>query len=175
TILHAAAIVLKGQEITGIITNIVPQTGGQDITVKQADDTLITFFVPNGMKIHLEGDGEIPANLLCVGREVRVLVNTSSTATLVKVIPETKEGTVTAIDASTRSLTVDLGGGITDTVVVSTGATILKSIGGVQSLISFGDIKAKSGSYAGDYIQYFGLKGCGTDTTFYAFVVVVTE
>jgi hypothetical protein len=166
TILRAAAIVLKGQEITGIITNIVPQTGGQDVTVKQADDTLITFFVPNGMKIYLEGDGEIPANLLCVGREVRVFVNTSSTATLVKVMSEAKEGTVTAIDAGTRTLTVDLGGGITDMVVVNTGATILKSIGGVQSLISFGDIKV------GSYIQYFGLTGCGSDTKFYAFVVV---
>lgn len=175
TILHAAAIVLKGQEITGIVTNIVPQTGGQDITVKQADDTLITFFVSNGMKIYLEGDGEIPVNLLCVGREVRVLVNTSSTATQVKVMSETKAGTVTAIDAVARTLTVDLGGGITDTIVVNVGATILKSIGGFQSLISFGDINAKTGSYAGDYIQYFGLTGCGSDTTFFAFVVVVTE
>jgi hypothetical protein len=47
------------------------------------------------------------------------------------------------------------------------GATILKINGGGQILASFGDIKAT------DSVAYFGLVGCGTETIFYAFVVVI--
>lgn len=169
TTLRAAAIVLKVQEIAGTITAISPRTGGQDVTIQQIGGTLLTVFVPDGTLIYLEGDGAIPVSLLCVGRYVRVFLNpdipSPLTATQVKVMSAKHEGTVTALDAATRTLTVNVEGTI-ETVVVSAGATILKSTSGVQSLTSFEDIKVD------DYIVYFGLTGCGTDTKFYAFVIV---
>jgi len=58
--------------------------------------------------------------------------------------------------------------GSIETVVVSNGATILKSTSGGQHLISFENIDV------GDYVEYFGLAGCG-DTKFHAFVIVVTK
>jgi uncharacterized ParB-like nuclease family protein len=76
---------------------------------------------------------------------------------------------VKTVDEANRILTVDRGGGVSETVVVRNDAKILKSIGGDQEPISFKDIKVD------DYIWYFGLTGCGTDTAFYAHVVIVTE
>ena len=81
--------------------------------------------------------------------------------------PEKHEGTVVSTDISTSTLFVNLGGDKSETVLVESGATILKINGGGQILASFGDIKAT------DSIAYFGLVGCGTDTGFYAFVVVI--
>jgi hypothetical protein len=172
TMLRAAAIVLKVQEIAGTITAISPRTGGQDVTIQQIGGTLLTVFVPDGTLIYLEGDGAIPVSLLCVGRYVRVFLNPDIpnplTASQVKVMSVKHEGTVKTSDTGTRTLTVDVEGSI-ETVVVSNGATILKSTSGVQSLTSFEDIKVD------DYIVYFGLTGCGTDTKFYAFVIVVSK
>jgi hypothetical protein len=81
---------------------------------------------------------------------------------------EKHEGTVTAIDAATRTLTVNVEGTI-ETVVVGPGATIIKSTSGGQSLTSFENIAE------GDYVEYFGLTGCDTDKKFYAFVIVVNK
>lgn len=171
TMLRAAAIVLKVQEIAGTITNISLRTGGRDVTIQQIDGTLPTVFVPDGTLIYLEGDGAIPLNLLCVGRYVRVFLNpdipSPLTATQVKVMSVKHEGTVKTSNTSTRTLTVDVEGSI-ETVVVSNGATILKSTSGGQHLISFENIDV------GDYVEYFGLAGCG-DTKFHAFVIVVTK
>jgi hypothetical protein len=172
TMIRAAAIVLKIHEIAGTIAALSPRTGGQDVTIQQIGGTLLTVFVPAGTPIYLGGDGAIPADLLCVGRYVRVFLNpdipSPLTATQVKVMSVKHEGTVKTSNTGTRTLTVDVEGNI-ETVVVSAGATILKSTGGSQTLTSFEDIKVD------DYIVYFGLTGCGTDTNFYAFVVVVTN
>jgi hypothetical protein len=103
---------------------------------------------------------------------VRVFLNpdipSPLTATQVKVMSAKHEGTVDVIDSITRTMTVLFEGGLTETVVVSTGATILKSTGGSQHLTSFENIAE------GDYVEYFGLKGCA-DTKFYAFVIVVNK
>jgi len=178
SVLRAAAIILKGQ-VAGSIASITPSSGGQDVTIEQYGGLEpVNIFIPDGTPIYLEGDGVIPVDLFCVGREVRFFVNSNIssplTATLVKVKAERHVGTVlTVSDASTHTLTVtvDLGGSLTktETVDVSTDAKIFKSIGGEQNPISFEDIKTD------DYIWYFGLTGCGADTKFYAFVVIVTE
>jgi hypothetical protein len=172
TMLRAAAIVLKVQEIAGTISAISPRTGGQNVTIQQIGGTLLTVFVPDGTLIYLEGDGVIPVSLLCVGSEVRVFLNpdipSPLRATQVKVMSVKHEGTVKTSNTGTRTLTVDVDGSI-ETVVVSNSATILKSTGSGQSLISFENIDV------GDYVEYFGLTGCGTDTKFYAFVIVVTK
>ena len=174
SILRAAAIILKDREVVGSITSMSPQTGGQDVTIDQNGGLgPIVVFIPDGTPIYLMGDGAIPINLLCVGREVRVFLTSAisnpPTATLVKVMSEKHTGIVKTVDEANRILTVDRGGGVSETVVVRNDAKILKSIGGDQEPISFKDIKVD------DYIWYFGLTGCGTDTAFYAHVVIVTE
>jgi len=166
TTLRAAAIIVGEQEIVGQITSITQGTGGVQVTLQQSGGP-VSIFIPAGTPISLQGDGAIPPSLLCVGRQVSILLKPGTlTADQVKVQPEKHEGTVVSTD-STSTLVVDLGGGKSETVLVESGTTILKINGGGQTWASFGDINAN------DSIAYFGLVGCGTDTAFYAFVVVI--
>jgi len=168
--LRAAAIIVGEQEIVGQITSITQVTGGVQATIQQSGGSLASIFIPAGTPISLQGDGAVPLSLLCVGRQVSILLKPGTlTADQVKVQPENHEGTVTSTDISTSTLVVDLGGGQSETVLVEPGAIILNSKGDGQSLGSFGDIKAT------DSIAYFGLIGCGTDATFHAFVVVIGD
>lgn len=172
-ILRAASIILKDREVVGSITSLSQEAGGQDLTIEQNGGLgPVDLFIPDGTTIYLEGDGVIPVDLLCLGQEVQVFLDYSIpsplTAALVRVMPEKREGIVNIIDVDTRTLTVDLSGMLT-TVNVSSSATILKSTGDLQDLITFGDIKVN------DNIAYFGLAACDDDTTFNAFVVIVTE
>jgi hypothetical protein len=173
SVLRAAAIVLQGQEIAGEITSVTSGTGGKQVTILKTGGGSVTVFIPNGTPIYLEGDGAVPIALLCVGQQVRVFLNSSIptplTADLVKIQSEEHKGTVTAIDALSHTLTVDLGGGESETVYVEPGATILVTRDDFQGLISFEDIKVN------DYMAYFGLLGCDADSRFHAFVIVITD
>ncbi len=169
--LWAAAIILLEEEIVGEITLIEKRTDGVLATIQQNGGS-VSVLIPNGTPIFLQGDGAVPLNLLCAGQQVRVFLKPGFKdpliAAQVKVESVKHEGTVQSIDSGSRTLTVDLGGDLTETVYVEPGATILKSQGGDQILVSFEDIKAD------DSIAYFGLVGC-TDTQFPAFVVVIGE
>jgi hypothetical protein len=166
TTLRAAAIVVGEQQIVGQIASITPANGGVQATIQQSGGPSVSVFIPAGTPISLQGDGAVPPSLLCAGRQVSILLKPGTlTADQVKVQPEKHEGTVTNI--STSTLGVTLAGGSTETVFVEPGATILKSNQGDQTWASFADIKQ------GDSIAYFGLVGCGTDTGFHAFVVVI--
>ena len=174
-VIRAAAIILRDWEITGKITSVTSVTGGKQVTILQSNEVAVTVFTPNDTPIYLGGDGTVPVDLLCVGRQVRVFLKAGSSASLeaslVKVQSEQKEGTVTSIDAYTRILTVDLGEGKSETVHVEPEATILKSVGDSQSLMSFEDIKAGTN---GDYITYFGLPDC-SGSPFHAYVLVIGD
>ena len=170
TILRAAAILVGGREIIGQITSINQVTGGVQATIQQSGGSSLSVFIPDGAPIYLQGDGAVPPSLLCVGRQVIVHLKPGTlTADQVEVQSEKHEGTVGSTNISTSTLVVAIGGGKSETVYVEPGATILNSKGDVQSLASFGDIKV------GDSSAYFGLVGCGTDTGFHAFVVVITD
>lgn len=168
TALRAAAIITGEEEIVGQIRSIIQGTGGVQATIQQSGGSSASVFIPDGTPIYLQGDGAVPPSLLCVGRRVSVLLKSGTlTADQVKVQPEKHQGAVVYTNISTSILVVDLGGGNRETIHVEAGATILNSNGDVQSLASFGDIKV------GDSIAYFGLVGCGMDTEFYAFVLVI--
>jgi hypothetical protein len=170
TALRAAVIIIGEQEIVGQIMSIGQVTGGAQATIQQSGGASASVFIPDGTPIYLQGDGAVPANFLCVGRQVSILLKPGTlTADQVKVQPEKHEGTVVSTNTSTSTLVVDLGGGKSETVYVESGATILNSKGDGQNLASFGDIKG------GDSIAYFGLVGCGTDTLFHAFVLVIGD
>jgi Domain of unknown function (DUF4382) len=166
TTLRAAAIIVGEREIVGQITSITQGTVGVQATIQESGGP-VSIFIPAGTPISLQGDGAIPVSLLCVGRQVSILLKPGTLiADQVKVQPEKHEGTVVSTD-SNNTLVVDLGGGKSETVLVESGATILKINGGGQTWASFGDINPN------DSIAYFGLLGCGTDTGFHAFVVVI--
>lgn len=170
TTLLAAAIILGKQEIVGQITSIGLATKGVLATIQQNPGSPVSVFIPDGTPIYLQGDGAVPPSLLCVGRQVSVLLKPGSlTADQVEVQPDKHEGIVVSTNISTGRLTINLGGGQSETVQVEPGATILNSKGDGQSLASFGDIKV------GDSIAYFGLVGCGADTRFHSFVVVIGD
>ncbi|MCE5264416.1 MAG: DUF4382 domain-containing protein [Deltaproteobacteria bacterium] len=172
-VLRAAAIVLKDEEVVGSITSISLEADGQNLTIDRNGGLgSVDLFIPNGTPIFLAGDGVIPADLLCTGQQVKVPLDpdipSPLTAVQVEVTPEKREGTVKIIDLGTRALTVDLNGVLT-TVNVASGATLLKSTSDVQELISFEDIQVN------DYVVYFGLAACDDNTTFNAFLAIVTE
>jgi len=170
-IIRAVAILLRDRVIEGEVTSIINFNGGKLITIQEQGGT-VPVFLPAGTPIFLEGDGFIPVDLLCVGRQVRVFlkpgISNPLTAALVKVQSERHEGTVAAVDATNRILTFNLAGGGTEQVYVEPGATILESNNGIQGLKQFEDIKA------GDYIVYFGLADCQAAEPFHAFVLVIT-
>jgi hypothetical protein len=171
-IFRAAAIILKEREIVGQIASIEPTTGGMSATIQPNDGSLVAVFIPDGAPISLQGDGAVPPGLLCIGQQVSVLLKAgtlSAEAALVTVQSQRHEGTVGSIGPVPRTLTVNLTGDGTETVLVEDGATILNSIGDGQSQVPFDDIKV------GSPVVYFGLAGCGTDTQFHAFIVVIGE
>jgi hypothetical protein len=172
-VIHAAVVLLRDWVIEGNINAVSDSSGGKTVTIQEQGGASVQVDIPSDTAIYLEGDGTVPMNLLCLRRQVRVFLNpgvsTLLTAALVKVRPEQGEGTVKSIGADPRTLTVDLGGGLTETVYIESGATILESMDDIQGLKLFQDIKV------GDFIVYFGLPDCGADKPFHAFVVVITK
>ena len=170
TTLRAAAIIVGEQKIVGQVTSLTPVNGGVQATIQQSGGSSASIFIPSGTPISLQGDGAIPPGLLCVGRQVSIFLESGTlTANQVKVQPDKHEGIVLSTNPSASALDVNLGGGQSETVQVEPGAIMINSKGDGQSLGSFGDIKG------GDSVAYFGLIGCGTDTTLHAFVVVIGD
>jgi hypothetical protein len=171
--LRAAAITLRNREIEGEITSVAAVSGGKEVSLREAGGGLVPVFIPHGAPIYLEGDGPVPIDLLCPGQTVRVLldpaVSAPLTAALVRVQSEGHNGMITSIDVPARTLTVDLGGGLTEKVFVEPGAVILKNREDFQELKGFGDLRVN------DYIAYFGLSGCGSEQPFHAFVIVIGD
>lgn len=170
--LKAAAILLCDRVIEGVVTKASNFNDGKLVTVNESG-TSINVFIPADTPIYLEGDGAVPLNHICEGRQVRIFVKwpwtTSNylTAALVKVEPEKHEGEVTAIDLANRILTVSLTGGGTEDVKVEDGATILVDGNGNLVLKQFKDLSV------GDYLIYFGLSDCQEANLFHAFVLLV--
>jgi hypothetical protein len=164
---------MRDKEIAGEIASVTSGASGKEVAIRESGGGLVTVFIPNGTPIYLEGDGMVPIDLLCPGQQVRVLLNPAIseplTAALARVQSEGHKGIVTSIDVPTRALTVDLGGGVIEKVYVEPGVTILKSRDDFQELKLIEDLRVN------DYIVYFGLRGCGLDQPFHAFVIVIGD
>ncbi len=166
-VLRSVVIFLRAREVSGEIVSIVDEVDGKTVTVEQELGGQVDVFIPSGTPINIEGDGSVPMDLFCEGRQVRIFLDPDIldplTATLVLVEAERREGQVAAVDESDRSLTI--GG---ENVFVQLGATILDTRGPVDTLVDFEQIDVN------DQLEYFGLEACLGDTGFTAFVILIT-
>jgi hypothetical protein len=166
-VLRSVVVFLQAREISGQITSIVDEIGGKTVTVEQETGGDIEVFIPSGTPINIEGDGSVPMELFCEGRQVRIFLDPHAlgplTATFVIVQAERRVGEVTSVDEFDRTLTVD-----GESVFVQLGATILDTRGPVDTLVGFEEIDVN------DQLEYFGLDACPGDMGFTAFVILIT-
>ena len=149
-----------------ITKEIETQPGGK-LNLELTTGGDIEVFIPSGTPINIEGDGSVPMELFCEGRQVRIFLDPHTlgplTATFVIVQAERRVGEVTSVDESYRTLTVD-----GESVFVQLGATILDTRGPVDTLVGFEEIDVN------DQLEYFGLNACPGDMGFTAFVILIT-
>ena len=166
--IQAIVVFLKPAEISGEVVSLEPYNDGHNLIIKVDEDEEVTVFLPEDTGIYLEGDGEVPMNLLCEGRQVRVVLDPEETElTAKKVIVEADplEGWVDDIDEfAPLSLRVNDGQTVVD-VQVRGGATILDLRGGIKPA-EFDDIEKQ------DVLRCLGLYDC-TNTDYHAFVVLI--
>jgi len=167
-VLRSVVVFLQAREVSGQITFIEDEIDGKIVTVEQETGVEVGVFVPSGTPINIEGDGSVPKELFCEGRQVRIFLDPDTldplTATSVLVQAERREGEVISVNGFDRTLTVD-----GESVYVQPGATILDTRGTVDTLVDFVEINVN------DKLQYFGLEACPGEMGFTAFVVLITD
>ncbi len=171
--LLAAAIYL---DVVGEITALAPApAGGWNATIRDTKTgaAAVPVFIPEWTPIHLEGDGPLSGDFLCLGRRVRVSLDPSAPsgsleARSVSVEAEMGEGTVQTINYFTKTMTVNLSGGGTQTVVIRDGAKIFRLGSGSQDCVGVNDIGA------GDSVVYYGVREC-SGTNFIAQVILIVN
>ena len=126
-VLNAVAVILRTQEIVGVIQSADTENGTTLLTIRKDDNTIASVFVTTATTVYLEGDGTVSADYLTPGRRVRVLVNpasgTPASAVTVFIQGEKVEGTVTSVGSNT--MVVLTASNISYGVLVPEGATIL--------------------------------------------------
>jgi hypothetical protein len=152
--LHAVVVVLRPKEVTGEITAASVVSGGRQLTVlPEGGTTTVQVLVPAAVPVYIEGDGQVSASYLTVGRHVRILIDPAIaspvTAKKVFIVGQKIEGTVSSVDVYADTTVVD---GLT--VRIPAGATILDLRSGC-SRVPISAIKA------GDRVVYFGLETTG--------------
>jgi len=167
-VLRSVVVFLQAREISGQITFIEDKVDDRIVTVEQETGGEVEVFVPSDTPVNIEGDGSVPKELFCEGRQVRIFLDLDTldplTATLVLVQAVRREGEVSSVNGFDRTLTVD-----GESVYVQPGATILDTRGTVDTLVDFEEIDLN------DKLEYFGLEACLGDMGFTAFVVLSTE
>ena len=172
--LLAVVVLLEAEQITGELIDISSTTGGRYLTVKTGDSSEVKVFLPVGVPVFLEGDGQVDLDLLtelveCKPRVVRIMLDPDEpdlTATSVYVQADKLVGQVSWTD-SVRPILTLIGG---QTVQVQPGATILADEEDSDDLVLFNYIQA------GDELTLFGFEACdGDDVDFYAFIVLIKD
>ena len=164
-VLRAAVVFLKPEAISGDLVSVNDAEGGKALTIQPNEGDKVDVFMPANTPIYLHGDGEVPIELLCEGRNVRVIIYPEKpvlTAAEVQVQDERIEGQVESTNEMDHTLIID-----GQNVFVQAGATILDLHGEEESPIGFDEIKS------GDELKCFGLTACPGDLEFYAFVILV--
>jgi hypothetical protein len=165
-VLRSVVVFLEAREVSGQITFIDDEVRGKIITVEQETGDEVEVLVPSGTPINIEGDGSVPMQLFCEGRQVRIFLDPDTldplTATLVLVHAERRVGEVISVNEFDRTLNVD-----GETVFVQPGATILDTRGTVDTLVGFEKIDVNG------QLEYFGLDACPGDMGFTAFVILI--
>jgi hypothetical protein len=162
-VLRAVAVILRTKEVKGGITAASDVSDGRQLSILEESGATVGVFVPSAAPVFIEGDGQVSADKLTVGRQVRILlsqtITTPLTAKTVFIEGEKVEGTVT----STGSNTMVVDG---KNVSVSSGATILDLRSGCE-LVPFSSI------VAGRRVVYFGLSTTVPGMDFEAPVILI--
>jgi Domain of unknown function (DUF4382)/Domain of unknown function (DUF5666) len=171
--LLAIIVLLEPYEIQGTLQSIQDGDNGYDLTILTASETQEHVFLPAGLPVLLEGDGEVSISDLqalttCSPSyfpAVRVLLEPSdpSQARKMIVIPAEISGLVSAIsgDTTPRTLTIEA-----ITVELQSDALIQKKEGDVVSEASLSDMLNQQ-------VTVYGLPVCGSDTVFQGYIVNV--
>lgn len=166
--IRAVVVILRTKEVKGEITIATDVAGGRQLSVLQENGATADVFVPSTVPVYIEGDGQVSASYLTVGRDVRILLNPTITSPLtaktVFIEGERVEGTVTSTGSNT--MVVKNSNDLSKTVIVPAGATILDLRSGCD-LVNFSTIKA------GDKVVFFGLSATGAD--YEAPVILIVE
>ena len=169
--MRAVSILVSPDELCGEITRIETTTGGWQITmIPDGTETYRIIGVPSDVGFYLQGDGEIPSDMLidlvaCGRIHGCVMLDDEEkddVAAEVRIAARDFRGAVERNAAAQSLVLVD------GTIVsVTRGATLLDLRDG-QKLIELEDIAV------GDVVRVFGLDACPDEQAdFYAFVVLV--
>ena len=173
-------VFLQPEEISGQLIAIEPTGDGDDLTGKDLHLTIEpdvgvtkTVFFPKYTPIYLEGDGEVLVNLLCPGRQLRVLLDPmvpDLTAIVVQIQSDVVEGEVLnhISTQDERTLLIQVEGETEPLLVhVQNGTTILDLRGDEDTLVDYDDINMF------DQVRCYGLDACPEDSGFCAFVILI--
>jgi len=176
-VFRGIVVFLKELEIFGNVVSVTELDGGLNLVIQPSGTTEVTVYVPSNAPVYLEGDGEFPRALLCEGREVRVIIDSTVesplTAKLVRVTSETLEGAVLQGTNPYNTVLLVKPNGATAAVYVGVQpyATVLDLRNGKYKPIDISEIDP------GDEVKCFGVQKCPDDATspvsFYAFVILV--
>ncbi|HEX9158395.1 MAG TPA: DUF4382 domain-containing protein, partial [Syntrophales bacterium] len=166
--IRAVVVILRTKEVKGEITAAANVSGGRQLTVLQESGATAIVLVPTAAPVYIEGDGQVSASYLTVGRQVRILLDPTKTSPLtakaVFIEGQKVEGTVSSV--GTGTMVVMDSNNVSYDVIVPAGATILDLRSGCV-LVNFSKIKA------GDKVVFFGLETSGAD--FEAPVILIVE
>lgn len=170
-VLNAVIVFLR--EIAGVVTDFDENSG--DLTIL-ANDEVLDILVPPYTPFYLIGDGDVPPELLCLGKQVHVVVDPDYNsysydlkAKEVKIEPDQFQGVITGF-LPDRVLVVEREqDGGSQEVYVPLGATILDltATEGLPTLF-FSEL------IIGDNLNLIGLYSCDT-MDFTGFVVLKIE
>jgi hypothetical protein len=156
--IRAVVVILRTKEVKGEITAAANVSGGRQLSVLQESGATATVLVPTAAPVYIEGDGQVSASFLTVGRQVRILLDPTTalplTAKAVFIEGQKVEGTVSSVGSGT--MVVKDSNNVSYDVIVPAGATILDLRSGCD-LVNFLTIKAD------DKVVFFGLSATGAD------------
>jgi hypothetical protein len=145
-------------------------TKGIDLTIRTDDETDLVVFLPEGGSIRLVGDGDVPVELLCSGRQVNAVIDPDKsettgvlTASEIKVHSEHLVGYIDEIHKDERIMYIN-----SQQIRVRDDAVVLDLCGSGDKLRDFDYLRGN------DKVSCFGLSAC-EGNAFYAFVILLIE
>lgn len=170
--IRAVVVILRTKEVKGEITAEANVSGGRQISVRQESGATADVFVPSTAPVYIEGDGQVSASYLTMGRQVRILLDpttaTPLTAKAVFIEGQKVEGAVTSINTAAGTMVVTDSNNVSYDVIVPAGATIFDLRVGCDR-VNFSTIKAD------DKVVFFGLSTYVYGMDFEAPVVLIVE
>jgi len=171
--LQAIAIFLKplSGELTEVQKDVYHNgTKGMYLTIRTDGETDVVVFLPDTAAIRLVGDGDVPVDLLCPGRQINAVIDAEKSETLdvltaseVQVQSNHLVGYIDEIDRDERIIYID-----GQQIHVQDDAVVLDLRGSGDRLRDFAYLRYD------DKISCFGLSAC-EGNNFCAFVIILIE